>query len=179
MELNVLHRIRERLTVSGFALLMSSVLVCATSAQTVASSDRTLVIGGDVPKPLTLSVAEFKQLPDRVTVVRTEQTGDTKYEGVLVSELLKRAGVTLGQGMGRQTIAAYLLASATDGYQVIFAMGEIDPVFTDSQIIVADVMNGAPLPREQGPFRLIAPHDKGGARSVRLLRRLELVRVQK
>jgi len=173
----VLHAARGRRKFLALAALVSSTLVAGARAQTPAPSDRTLTIGGDVPKPLTLSATDFRQLP-RVTVIRREQAGETKYEGVLVAELLKRAGVTLGQGMGRQTVAAYLLASAKDGYQAIFAMGEVDPVFTDSELMIADTMNGAPLPDGQGPFRIVAPHDKGGARSVRALQRLDL-RVQK
>ena len=36
-----------------------------------------------------------------------------------------------------------------------------------------------PLFDYQGPFRIVAPHDKRGARSIRMLQRLEVVRLVK
>ena len=72
-----------------------------------------------------------------------------------------------------------MLAKAHDGYQVVFTLGEIDPAFGNEQIIVADKRDGKPLFGYQGPFRLVCPNDKAGARSVRMLETLEIVRLQK
>ena len=44
---------------------------------------------------------------------------------------------------------------------------------------VADTIDGKPLFEYQGPFRIVAPHDNRGARSIRMLQRLELVRLVK
>ena len=41
------------------------------------------------------------------------------YEGVLVGEILKRAGVQLDPGLRGDAIATYVVVSATDGYQVV------------------------------------------------------------
>ena len=76
-------------------------------------------------------------------------------------------------------MASYVLASATDGYQAVFALAEADPAFSSSEIIVADTIDGKPLFDYQGPFRIVAPHDKRGARSIRMLQRLEVVRLVK
>ena len=46
-------------------------------------------------------------------------------------------------------------------------------------ILVADKRDGKPLFGYQGPFRLVCPNDKAGARSVRMLETLEFVRLQK
>jgi hypothetical protein len=43
-------------------------------------------------------------------------------------------------------------------------------VFHDSQVLVADTMDGAPIGPKLGPFRLVAPHERRPARWVRMLK---------
>ncbi len=81
--------------------------------------------------------------------------------------------------MRGKALASYVLAEAKDGYQVVFSLAELDPVFTESQILLADKADGKPLTGALGPFRLIAPKDKRGARSVRMLTRLDVVLLRK
>jgi DMSO/TMAO reductase YedYZ molybdopterin-dependent catalytic subunit len=45
--------------------------------------------------------------------------------------------------------------------------------------LLADKSDGKPLAGNQGPFRLVCPNDKEGARSVRMLETIEVVRVNK
>jgi hypothetical protein len=45
--------------------------------------------------------------------------------------------------------------------------------------IVADKRDGKPLFQYQGPIRLVLPNDKAGARSVRMLEKLEIVKLRK
>jgi hypothetical protein len=68
-----------------------------------------------------------------------------------------------------------VLAEASDGYRVVYALVELDSDFQESDVIVADTMNGAPLREKQGPFKMVAPHDKRPARSVRMLKSLTVV----
>ena len=72
-----------------------------------------------------------------------------------------------------------MLAEAQDGYQVVFSLGELDPAFIDNEILLADTANGKAAVRRAGPFRLVVPKDKPGARSVRMLTKLEVVQVRK
>jgi len=58
---------------------------------------------------------------------------------------------------------------------VVFALAELDSGILDSDIIVADTMDGAPLPAKQGPFRIVAPHEKRPARWVRMLKSITVV----
>lgn len=102
-----------------------------------------------------------------------------KHEGVWLHEVLKRAGVPSGTELRGKALAGYVLAEAQDGYQVVFSLAELDPVFTDNQVLLADTAGGKPLGGAQGPFRLVAPKDKRGARSVRMLARLEVVQLRK
>jgi DMSO/TMAO reductase YedYZ molybdopterin-dependent catalytic subunit len=139
----------------------------------------TLIIGGDVAKPLTLTPAEIKTMPRTTVTVDSEDGRKVSYEGVLVGELLKRAGAPVGRDLTGKAIATYVRASATDGYQVVFSIAELDPAFTANEIIVADTVDGKALPDQQGPLRIVAPHDSHASRWVRMLQRIDVVRLAK
>ena len=115
----------------------------------------------------------------RATVRTTSNGMETVYEGVWLHEVLKRAGVPQGSELRGKALASYVLAEAQDGYQVVFSLGELDPAFIDNEILLADTANGKPLFGAQGRFRLVVPKDKPGARSVRMLTKLEVVQVRK
>jgi DMSO/TMAO reductase YedYZ molybdopterin-dependent catalytic subunit len=135
-------------------------------------------ITGDVKQALTLSAGDLAQMPR--AVVRTMNNGmETVYEGVWVHEILKRAGVPLGNQLRGKALASYVLAEAQDGYQTVFSLAEVDPSFTDNQVLLADTADGKPLSGVQGKLRLVAPKDKVGARSVRMLTKLEVVQLKK
>ena len=76
-------------------------------------------------------------------------------------------------------MATYVQADAPDGYRVIFSLAELDSDFQDSDVIVADTLDGKALDDKSGPFRLVAPHDKRPARWVRMLQSLAVVRIAK
>jgi DMSO/TMAO reductase YedYZ molybdopterin-dependent catalytic subunit len=152
--------------------LLSTALLAAQDAQP------TVEITGAVKQPLTLSADDLAKMP-RATVRTTNNGMETVYEGVWLHELLKRAGVPQGNELRGKALASYVLAEAQDGYQVVFSLGELDPAFIDNEILLADTANGKPLFGAQGRFRLVVPKDKPGARSVRMLTRLEVVQVRK
>lgn len=165
------------LSASGAGLLDAAPASQASAAATV-TAPTALVVSGDVRTPLSLTAADLKTLPR--TRVETKDEGRTVvHEGVLVGELLKRAGVPVGADLRRDAVASYVVASATDGYRVVFSLAELDPGFTSNDIIIADTIDGKPLFAYQGPWRIVAPKDSRGARSIRMLERLEVVRLQK
>src|SRR6516165_2421602 len=135
-------------------------------------------VTGSVKQPLTLTAADLTAMP-RAKAVTDNNGIQTAYEGVWLSDVLKKAGVPLGPGLRGAALAGYVLASASDGYQVLFSIGELDPDMTDGQFLLADTANGKPLFGENGSFRLVVPKDKRGARSVRLLTKIEVVELKK
>jgi hypothetical protein len=129
-----------------------------------------------VKTPLTLTKVDLQSMP-RTSVTLDDHGKKQVYGGVLVSEILTRAGGPIGAELKGGGLATYVLASASDGYQVLFSIGELDPAVSGSEIIVADTVDGGPLSETQGPMRIVVPRDKRGARSVRMLQRLEVVRL--
>lgn len=159
--------------------LLAIVLFGLVFAQTPQSGPATLTVTGDVATPLTLKTEDLAAMPREKATV-TEQDGTrVEYEGVLLREVLKKAGAPLGKGLRGKALASYVVAKAHDGYEVVFTLGEIDEAFGDTPILVADKRDGKALFGYQGPLRLVCPNDKAGARSVRMLETLELVRLQK
>jgi hypothetical protein len=116
----------------------------------------------------------------RETVSLADPDGTkVSYEGVSVREILKRAAAPSGKNLRGKALASYVVAKAHDGYQVVFSLGELDADFGNESILIADKKNGKPLAGSEGPFRLVCPNDEAGARSVRMLETLEVVRLQK
>ena len=135
-------------------------------------------IGGDVTTTLDLTVADLKAMPRKTLKVDNAHSGKTEvYEGVLVQDLLKKAGVPQGEALRGPAMATYVLVEAADNYRVVFALEEFNSSFMDSDIIVADTLDGAPIPGALGPFRLVAPHEKRPARWVEMVKSLTVVRV--
>ena len=176
---NTLRSMKRRrpigLTIAS--LLLSALQMAGQSAQE--PQELKLAVTGDVPSPLALSASDLAAMPRERTDV-TEQDGvKTTYEGVALQEILKRAGIPFGRQMRGKTLAGYVLAEAKDGYAVVFGLGELDPDLGATRVIVADKRDGKPLFEYQGPVRLVIPADKEGARSVRMLEKLEVVKLRK
>jgi DMSO/TMAO reductase YedYZ molybdopterin-dependent catalytic subunit len=135
-------------------------------------------VTGAVKQALTLTAGDLAKMP-RATVRTTSSGIETAYEGVWLYEVLKMAGVPQGSELRGKALATCVVAEAQDGYQVAFSIAELDPAFTDNEILLADTANGKPLFGAQGRFRLVVPKDKPGARSVRMLTRIEVVQLRK
>jgi len=161
------------------AILMAVVVQALAQAPPSSSAAAALAVNGDVGTALSLTPSDLKSMPRTHVEVKEEDGHTSGYEGVLVGEILKRAGAPLGGQLRGDAVATYVVASATDGYQVVFSIGELDPGLTGNDIIVADTVDGKPLFAYQGPLRIVAPKDTRGARSVRMLTRLEVVRLKK
>ena len=71
-------------------------------------------------------------------------------------------------------MAVGLIASAPDGYRVLFSLTEFDAGFSDRVILLADRRDGKPLDDREGPLRLIVTGDKRHARWIRGVSTLEV-----
>jgi DMSO/TMAO reductase YedYZ molybdopterin-dependent catalytic subunit len=150
-----------------------------THALAQAPPSAALSIQGDVPSPLSLTAEDLAKMPRETASVPAPDGTKIVYEGVTLLALLQKAGAPFGKQLRGKVLSTYVLAKAQDGYQVMFTLGELDPDFGNQTILLADKRDGKPLPDKQGPFRLVCPNDHEGARSVRMLQTLEVVRLAK
>jgi len=172
--------VKRTLRTSVLVFVISSVPVSSSiprisRAQTVNDPSH-IKVGGAVSTPLTLTLADLKSMPRTILAVTNQHEGKSEtYEGVLLEELLRKAGAPHGDQLRGQLMTTYVVAAASDGYKVVFAMAELDSDFMSSQVLVADTVDGAPIDSKRGPFRLVVPHDKRPARWVRMLKSITVV----
>ena len=160
------------------AVLAGLILLAPKVAAQSPARGGELRITGAVSIPLTLTVSDLKRMPrKRLSVVNPHENKKETYEGVLLEDILRKAGVPQGENMRASAMATYVVAEAEDSYRVVFSLAELDSGIVDSEVIVADTMDGAPLGSKQGPFRLVAPHEKRPARWVRMLKSITVVRL--
>ena len=99
---------------------------------------------------------------------------EATFEGVPLVEVLKLAGVRFGEQLRGKSLATYLLAEASDGYRVVFALPELDPAFFDKLILLADRRDRKPLSEGEGRLRIVVPDERRAARWIRQLVKLTL-----
>jgi len=132
------------------------------------------------PNPRRIDASELHKLP-RVEVRTTDPHDPGKeiiYSGTPLVEVLKAGGLLLDSDMAaiRETVTMTVLVEATDGYRAVFSLAELDPELIDRVVLLADTKDGQPLPRREGPFRIIVPGEK---RPTRWVRQVKAVTVRK
>jgi hypothetical protein len=172
--------LRRRAIPTAAVLLCVWALAClwstsAAQAQPAASPALTIVGRGE---PLMLTPEALRAMPHQTLALLNPHSGQTEtYEGIPLLDLLTKAGAPLGEHLRGPELATAVLAEASDGYRVVFGLGELDSGTGDAQVLLADRMNGAPLDAKQGPLKLVVPRDKRPARWIRQLTTLRIVMV--
>jgi DMSO/TMAO reductase YedYZ molybdopterin-dependent catalytic subunit len=142
-------------------LLLAAVLLflhTTTNAQSV-------TVGGEVTTPLTLTNTTLTAMPRTTAIAKDKQGNPHTFEGVALAEIFKKAGVTTGRELRGENLAKYVLVTCADNYQVVFSLAELDSSFTDRIVILADQIEGKPLPAGTGPFRIVVPGERKPARN--------------
>jgi len=130
-----------------------------------AGAQAVIKVSGEVTKPLQLQAGDLAKMKRTTVSLKDKDGNEHPYTGVPVAAILEEAGVTMGNQLRGKNLAKYMLVKCADGYQVLFSLAELDSSFTDRTIIIADSLEGKPLPAEKGPFRLVVPGEKKPARS--------------
>lgn len=152
------------------ALFLSAAAVRLGAAEpvlTVTSTDRTL----------SFSAEELRLLPHReITATDPHENKAHRYSGVPVRDLLLQAGAPLGEKLRGRALQLAVLVHSKDGYVTLFALAEFDDAFSDRELLLADGEDGAPLPANAAPLRLVVPGDKRAARWARMVTSMEVIR---
>ena len=169
----------RRMVLLAVLFLTASACFAQAPGTTKASTGPSEVkIGGAVPAPFSVSLEDLKKMPRKTLRVENSHAKKTEvYEGVPLDALLQKAGVAQGEALRGAGMAGYVLIEAADNYRVLFSQAELDTSFEDSEVLLADTMDGAPLAADQGPFKLVAPHEKRPGRWVKMVSAITVGRV--
>jgi hypothetical protein len=152
------------------ALFLSAAAVCLAAADpvlTVTSPEKTRAFSAD----------ELRLLPHtEITATDPHENKAHRYSGVPVRDLLLQVGAPLGEKLRGRALQLAVLVHSKDGYVTLFALAEFDDAFSDRELLLADSEDGAPLPANAAPLRLIVPGDKRAARWARMVPSMEIVR---
>jgi hypothetical protein len=106
-------------------------------------------------------------LPHVSVTVHNEHTkADETYSGVPLIDLLTPLGVN--EKPRGKDFRLYVVAAGSDGYEVVYSIGEVTPDVGTATVIVADSENGQPIASD-GPLKMVATGEKRPARWVRNL----------
>lgn len=111
--------------------------------------------------------ATLAPLPHVTVAVYNEHAKASQtYSGVPLSALLISLGVP--EKPHGKDFRLYLVAAGSDGYQVVYSLGEVMPSVHDGTVLVADTLDGKPI-GDSGPLQLVLTGEKRPARWVRNL----------
>ena len=147
----------------------------ALALVSVLAQSQQLTVQTEAGKRTVLSRGDLEDMPH---VKVTTSHNPTTFEGVALREVLEKGGIAFGESLRGKRLSSCLLVEAADGYSDVIALPEIDPAFTDKQIVLALLENGKPLDAKTGPYRIVIPDEKRMARWVRQVTTLKIVDVQ-
>jgi len=151
--------------------LLSSLLVVAFSLALSAESPPVLRMPGQQDRP----IAPATLLGSDRSEVKVEdgKGGTTVYAGSPLLAVLEKNGLeTKDMGAERKTPPAIVIATARDGYTVVFSVGELLMHRSDPHVYLIAEKAGATLSEGEGPVRLVVVGQR--ARSAYGLARIEL-----
>lgn len=96
------------------------------------------------------------------------------YEGYDLLDALKAAGLSPAESLKGKQLTRLVRVSARDGYQVVFALADLDPTLGNTRILLADRENGQAMPSDTGPWRLVIPAEARPARWIRQVTTIEV-----
>jgi hypothetical protein len=122
-----------------------------------------------------LTLADLKQLPRETVTAKDPKTKEArKYEGVLLSSVLVKAGAPTGKTLHGPELRDYVVVTGSDGYHVIFSLSELDQPTHANHVLLADSVDGNAFDTTHGPLAIIAPDDQRPERWVRMVTEISI-----
>lgn len=148
-------------------LFLSGPFISAGKLYAQAGDKPFITVEGEVLKPLKLTLDDLLKMGQVEIAIKDRDEKEHTFKGVRLVDILDSAGVTLGRQLRGENLAKYILVRAVDGYEVVFSLPEVDTAYTNQTVLLVYQVDGTPLPKGVGPFRIIVPNDKRAARWIR------------
>jgi DMSO/TMAO reductase YedYZ molybdopterin-dependent catalytic subunit len=161
--------------------MLAGIALAGTLAAAHAADPSTqIALTGGVTTPQTLKLADLQALPAITQTVSylSGSTPNTKtYTGASLYSVLEKGGIKTDASVKNDILRKYVIATGTDGYVSVFALGEIHPSFGNRSYLTAyaETIDGVSTPLAADGFaRVTAPGDLKGGRYVSNLARLDV-----
>lgn len=126
--------------------------------------------GGEAVSLTSDGLAALPQVSFEATI-----HGETHlYAGPLLADVLALAGAPVAQPMHGAPLMQVVIVTARDGYQVAFALAELDPGLSPERVLLATGLDGEPLSEADDPFRIAVANAPRAARSARMVSSIEV-----
>jgi len=170
----------------GLAAALGAAWVCCgapVAAQSPADArfvTNEVRITGNVEGSLARSVPDLQRRPvvhveDRHSVDEKGNATETvrQLTGCRLRDVLDAAG--LAEKVHRDLRKSYVVAAASDAYEVVFSWGELYNSPIGDSVLVVYAADGAPLPDSEGRIALVSLKDlRTGPRHVKWLARVDV-----
>jgi precorrin-4 methylase len=128
------------------------------------------IVTGDVKQPVTITDLTPYQRVEALAKIVGDGIGYhglASFDGVLLSDLLQKAGV-------KPDVMQGFVVSAPDGYRTLLSSGELFLSSQGRSILIADQIGDEPL-KEDGKFKLLLADDLAADRWVKAVEKIEVV----
>jgi len=146
-----------------------SVMSAPTQAGSGGGVTAQFVVQGGVNTPINFTLSSLDALTPYTQTV-TYLSGSTPvtdtYTGALLWEVLSSAGIQTDPAIKNDVLRKLATATGSDGYQVDFALGELNPSFGNAPILVAYADTAGQITGDAGFARIVVPGDIAGGRYV-------------
>ncbi len=152
-------------------LLAAALLLAGVAALLPAAEPPTLRIPGAADRTVTPASLLGR---GRMDINVEAAVGDAVvYHGLPLLEVLEKANLDTRSMAGQRKIApAIVVATARDGYTVVFSVGELLMHRSDPRVFLVAESASGPLPDNEGPVRLFVQGDR--VRSAYALKTVEV-----
>ncbi|HWA62126.1 MAG TPA: molybdopterin-dependent oxidoreductase [Caulobacteraceae bacterium] len=155
------------------AVLWGGAVLAEPAPSAPASPPKPAVIVGPTGKTITLTPEVLVGL-DRDEASMVNHGAAHKYKGVVLTELLRLVDAPTGARVHAEAVRDYLVVTGADGFRAVLSLAETDHSVQAHPTILADRMDGAPLPAHDAPWRLVVDGDRKPSRSVYGVTRIEV-----
>ncbi len=148
-------------------------LVLCTATRLAAQDAPTLRVtypGGGA----TLTPAQLAALPQDTARARFHDGPEVTFVGPELLAVLRLAGARVDTVRG-PALRQYVQVVASDGYRVVFSLGELAPGLGNARVMLVQTEDGKALDPKYGPWRLWVPGDAHPSRSARQVVEVELL----
>jgi hypothetical protein len=157
----------------------SALLALGLVPPALAQAPATLELVTESGTSTTITLDSLRRMPQDELKGRIHDGPELVFRGPALDAVLALAGAPRGRDLRGPALRLVVMASAHDGYAVVYSLAELSPDLGARRAIVAVEQDGQPLGEKDGPLRIVLEGEKRPARWIRQLQRLRIVAVAK